>query len=126
LFVDINFGQYSIGGKALRLSHDHKGTDEEEVKRITDLGGFVVLNRVNGILAVTRALGDHNMKEYVTAEPYITTTDLPEDTESTNTFLILACDGVCTPLSFFFLFNLVVGCNQVVIGPLLYSTLTLY
>jgi len=79
-------------GKASRLSHDHKGTDEGEVKRITDLGGFVVLNRVNGVLAVTRAFGDFNMKEFVTADPFITTTDLPDDSQ--EAILILACDGL--------------------------------
>ena len=77
-------------GKAERLSYDHKGSDEGETKRIIDAGGFVVLNRVNGILAVTRSLGDHAMKEYVIGEPYMTVTTL----DSTDTHLILACDGL--------------------------------
>lgn len=51
----------------------------------------MLLNRVNGILAVTRSLGDTSMKEYVTGEPFLTATQLfPDDTH-----LILACDGVC-------------------------------
>jgi len=85
-----------VEGKASRLSKDHKASDEIEAKRITDLGGFVVLNRVNGVLAVSRALGDFNMKEFVTAEPFITTTPLPE---TENTFLILACDGLWDVIS---------------------------
>jgi len=83
------------GGKAERLTFEHKGSDESEAKRIVDAGGFIVLNRVNGILAVTRSLGDCAMKEYVTGEPYTTDTKL----ETTDTQLILACDGlwdVCT------------------------------
>jgi len=80
----------SRNGKAERLSYDHKGSDESEAKRIIDAGGFVVLNRVNGILAVTRSLGDHAMKEYVVGEPYLTTITL----EPTDTHLILACDGL--------------------------------
>jgi len=63
-----------------------------EAKRITDLGGFVVLNRVNGVLAVSRALGDFNMKEFVIAEPFVTINEIPEESE--HTFLILACDGL--------------------------------
>jgi len=50
---------------------------------------------VLGILAVTRSFGDHGMKEFVTAQPFITTTILgSEDSEITHPFLILACDGV--------------------------------
>ncbi|KAL1952471.1 hypothetical protein VTO42DRAFT_5286 [Malbranchea cinnamomea] len=82
--------------KALRLSYDHKGSDENEGRRITSAGGLVLNNRVNGVLAVTRALGDSYMKDLVTGHPYTTETVIqPEEDE----FIILACDGlwdVCT------------------------------
>jgi protein phosphatase PTC1 len=77
-------------GRALRLTYDHKGTDKQEAKRITDSGGFVMSGRVNGVLAVTRSLGDSSMKEFVVGAPYTTETVLSEDDE----MLILACDGV--------------------------------
>jgi protein phosphatase PTC1 len=77
-------------GKAVRLTYDHKGSDKQEAKRITDAGGFVMSGRVNGVLAVTRALGDSSMKEFVVGAPYTTETELREEDE----FLILACDGV--------------------------------
>jgi protein phosphatase PTC1 len=77
-------------GKAVRLTYDHKGSDKQEAKRITDAGGFVMSGRVNGVLAVTRALGDSSMKEFVVGAPYTTETELCEEDE----FLILACDGV--------------------------------
>lgn len=32
----------------MRLTYDHKGSDAQEAKRITDAGGFVMNNRVNG------------------------------------------------------------------------------
>ena len=95
-----------------RLTHDHKGADEDEVKRIQAAGGFVVMvrwwqalpplptltspvqGRVNGILAVTRSLGDRAMKQYVVGDPYCRTVELQED----DSYLILACDGVRTCL----------------------------
>ena len=40
----------SRGGKAVRLTYDHKGSDTQEAKRIMDAGGFVMNNRVNGKL----------------------------------------------------------------------------
>ena len=78
-------------GKAIRLTYDHKGSDKQEAKRIVDAGGFVLSGRVNGVLAVTRSLGDSSMKEFVVGAPYTTETVLCEEDE----FLILACDGVC-------------------------------
>lgn len=77
-------------GKAVRLSYDHKGSDKQEAKRIMDAGGFVMSGRVNGVLAVTRSLGDSSMKEFVVGSPYTTETELCEADE----FLVLACDGV--------------------------------
>jgi len=85
----------SRNGRALRLSCDHKGSNIEEVQRITDAGGFVLNARVNGVLAVTRSLGDYSMKEWVIGSPYTTRVVLDDD----DKFLILACDGiwdVCT------------------------------
>ena len=80
-------------GKALRLSYDHKGSDENEGRRITNAGGLILNNRVNGVLAVTRALGDAYMKELITGHPYTTETVIQPDIDE---FLILACDGVST------------------------------
>jgi serine/threonine protein phosphatase PrpC len=57
-------------GKALRLTHDHKAEDKQEQQRVEKAGGFILRNRVLGILAVARSFGDHGMKEFVTAEPH--------------------------------------------------------
>ncbi len=96
------------GGRAIRLTYDHKGSDKQEAKRIMDAGGFVMSGRVNGkcdhtftqryvclhvsegVLAVTRSLGDSSMKDYVVGSPYTTETELGDEDE----FLIIACDGV--------------------------------
>jgi len=85
----------NVGGTAQRLTYDHKASDQAEAKRITDKGGFVTYNRVNGILSVTRAFGDHAMKEWVISTPYQTEVSLTEE----HTHLILACDGVWDVLS---------------------------
>jgi serine/threonine protein phosphatase PrpC len=37
-------------GKAIRLSYDHKGTDEAEGRRIAAAGGLILNSRVNGIV----------------------------------------------------------------------------
>jgi protein phosphatase PTC1 len=78
-------------GKALRLSYDHKGSDENEGKRIANAGGLILNNRVNGVLAVTRALGDTYMKDLVTGHPYTTETVIQPELDE---FIIIACDGV--------------------------------
>lgn len=80
-------------GNAIRLTIDHKASLPEEAKRITDAGGFIGRNkRVNGVLAISRALGDHLLKEndIVSAEPYVHSTELQSD----DSYIILACDGV--------------------------------
>ncbi|KAK5664320.1 hypothetical protein OQA88_538 [Cercophora sp. LCS_1] len=78
-------------GKALRLSYDHKGSDENEGKRIANAGGLILNNRVNGVLAVTRALGDTYMKDLVTGHPYTTETVIQPELDE---FIIIACDGL--------------------------------
>ncbi|GAA5879468.1 hypothetical protein JCM3774_005220 [Rhodotorula dairenensis] len=80
----------SRAGKAVRLTYDHKGSDAKEAKRISDAGGYVLNNRVNGVLAVTRSLGDSSMKEFVVGSPYTTETKLGPNDD----FLIVACDGL--------------------------------
>jgi len=83
-------------GKAIRLSYDHRASDPYEQQRIRDIGGFVVNDRVSGMLAVTRSLGDAEMKEYIVGRPYCSETIIDYETDK---FLILACDGlwdVCT------------------------------
>lgn len=77
-------------GKAFRLTYDHKASDENEMARVRELGGLIVKNRVNGVLAITRSLGDSYIKNLVTGKPFTTSTEITADDD----FLILACDGV--------------------------------
>lgn len=55
----------SIGcrnGQVVILSNDHKPMNPEESTRIYKAGGWVEFNRVNGNLALSRALGDYIFK----------------------------------------------------------------
>ena len=41
---------------------DHKPVNPEERQRIENAGGMVLIQRINGALAVSRALGDFDYK----------------------------------------------------------------
>ncbi|KAJ1910301.1 Protein phosphatase 2C 2 [Mycoemilia scoparia] len=86
-------------GKAIPLSSDHKPNNEIEFRRITEGGGFVEFGRVNGNLALSRAIGDFEFKknpsltpekQVVTADPDVTKHDLSERDD----FIVVACDGI--------------------------------
>ncbi|KAK2954913.1 putative Protein phosphatase 2C [Blattamonas nauphoetae] len=59
--------------QAFALSKDHKPSDPEEMHRIRESGSFVVQGRACGVLAVSRAFGDHRLKTAVISEPFIST-----------------------------------------------------
>ncbi|KAJ2721092.1 phosphatase 2C [Coemansia sp. Benny D115] len=80
----------SRNGTAARLTYDHKGDDAHEIERISESGGYIFNGRVNGVLAVTRALGDSSLKRFVIGNPFTTETILTDDDD----LLILACDGL--------------------------------
>jgi serine/threonine protein phosphatase PrpC len=61
----------------VRLTFDHKAEDPSEKTRVEAAGGFILRGRVLGILAVARSFGDHGMKEFVTAQPHTSATELP-------------------------------------------------
>uniref|UniRef100_A0A7S0LP81 PPM-type phosphatase domain-containing protein n=1 Tax=Coccolithus braarudii TaxID=221442 RepID=A0A7S0LP81_9EUKA len=95
----------SRSGQAVALSHDHKPFNPGEKERIENAGGTVKFNRVNGDLAVSRALGDFVYKrcdtveakeQAVTAFPEVIIEQrVPEEDE----FIVLACDGIWDVMS---------------------------
>ncbi|KAG7363997.1 protein phosphatase 2C [Nitzschia inconspicua] len=86
-------------GKAYRMTKDHRTDDPDEVRRIEQSGGFLFKGRVLGVLAVTRSLGDHCMKEYVIAMPYTKAKTIVKEAISDVSFVILACDGLWDVMS---------------------------
>ncbi|BEI90186.1 uncharacterized protein CcaverHIS019_0302560 [Cutaneotrichosporon cavernicola] len=91
-------------GEAKAMSNDHKPTNKEETARITSAGGFVEFGRVNGNLALSRAIGDFEFKQNFTLPPeqQIVTADpeiLVHQIDSEEEFLVLACDGIWDCLS---------------------------
>ncbi|KAK2970247.1 hypothetical protein RJ640_021683 [Escallonia rubra] len=88
-------------GEAIDMSQDHRPTYASERRRVEELGGFIDDGYLNGVLSVTRALGDWDMKlPRGSASPLIADPDfrrivLTEDDE----FLIIGCDGIWDVMS---------------------------
>ncbi|KAI3972689.1 hypothetical protein MKX01_019347 [Papaver californicum] len=84
----------SRNGVAHALTSDHHVNREDERFRIENSGGHLSCRngiwRVQGSLAVTRAIGDAHLKEWVISEPEIEKIRLTTDCE----FLIIASDGL--------------------------------
>ncbi|XP_064408645.1 protein phosphatase 1A-like [Latimeria chalumnae] len=87
------------GGEVHFYTEDHKPFKPREKERIQNAGGTVTLQRINGSLAVSRALGDFDFKEVewrsqteqlVSPEPEVYEIERSEKDE----FIILACDGI--------------------------------
>lgn len=81
------------GGTPVNIMSPHKPDRADERDRIENLGG-VVLHfgtwRVNGTLAVSRAIGDAEYKPYVSSDPDVAVPTL----DGTEDFVVLACDGL--------------------------------
>ena len=61
----------------VQLTREHKPTEHSEALRIHAAGGMVRDGRVQGILAMSRAIGNATLKPYVSAAPDINIIELP-------------------------------------------------
>jgi serine/threonine protein phosphatase PrpC len=78
--------------KSKQLSVEHKSTDRVEHDYIRSINGFVTKDsRVQGVIAVSRSLGDHTLKEFLSSKPDILSVDLNQGEDE---YVILCCDGV--------------------------------
>ncbi len=83
------------------ITEDHNPTDEAETERITLAGGFVKHARVDGSLALSRAIGDADYKELKAGKTHqrvISTPTIYKRKFKKNDILILFCDGLVETL----------------------------
>ncbi|KAL5982853.1 hypothetical protein ACLOJK_016931 [Asimina triloba] len=89
----------SRNGVAEALTRDHRPENEDERHRIETSGGYVNCYngvwRVQGSLAISRAIGDVHLKDWIISEPEINKLRLTADCE----FLIMASDGLWDKVS---------------------------
>lgn len=92
-------------GRALPLSIDHKPTLPGEKRRIERAKSIVHNRRVNGILALSRAIGDFSFKrrpfipweeQAVTCVPDVVSSPI---NRATDEFVVIACDGIWDVMS---------------------------
>ena len=70
--------------------------EKNQIQRIDKNGGFCYKSRVLGVLALSRSMGDHCLKDMVLGEPYVRETilDFSRVASTKKAFVILACDGL--------------------------------
>lgn len=85
-------------GTVISLTEDHKPENPQERKRIMAAGGKVQSNRVDGQLAMSRAIGDFSYKRNPKLSPIeqkvIPVPDVRIETMETGDRLVLYCDGI--------------------------------
>ena len=86
----------SKSGAAERLSVDDKCDNPGENARVKAGGGIILDNRLGGVLAVTRAFGDHALtRAGLIATPHI----VKHTIKPFDKYLVIASDGVWDELS---------------------------
>ncbi|KAK0047669.1 protein phosphatase 1E [Biomphalaria pfeifferi] len=80
-------------GKPVKIMEPHKPEREDEKRRIEALGGcvlFIGTWRVNGNIAVSRAIGDITHKPFISSDADVTSFQLTTQDE----YIVIACDGL--------------------------------
>jgi serine/threonine protein phosphatase PrpC len=80
--------------KVKQISKDHKPSNKLEKKRIEQKGGFVQENRVDGILAMSRSIGDKRIHHHLSSTP-----DIFEGSLKNVKYIVQASDGLYDVLS---------------------------
>ena len=81
------------------LTTDHSTSSQSEQERISAAGGHLLFThsslRVNGVLNVTRSIGDLTLKQFVIAQPE----QQQRDVQADDDFLLLITDGITNVLT---------------------------
>lgn len=94
-------------GQAKTLTKDHKPTVRAEFEKIMHAGGRVSQGRTNGVLGISRALGDFEVVG-LGRVPEITHVSVEEN----DKYIVMACDGLFNVLTNDEVAALVSGCNS--------------
>lgn len=80
--------------RVVRLCEDHRLSRADELERIERCGGVILKVsgslRVNGVLSVSRSIGDASLKQFVISEPDVRSFELTNE----DYFIVIASDGV--------------------------------
>ena len=97
-----------INNKVVQLSVDHKPDNPKEKDRIYKYGGFVHNSRLNGILAMSRSMGDINLKKNgLTYYP-----DIISGVLNKIGYFVIASDGLYDVMSNHDIINFIQICLQ--------------
>mgnify|MGYP001569122455 CR=1 FL=1 len=86
-------------GNFIQVTDEHNTMREDEINRITKLGGWVLpvgnVMRVQGSLTITRSFGDFSYKPFISSEPEIINFELKEE----HRYMVIATDGLWNVIS---------------------------
>lgn len=81
---------FDTDGSLLWKSRNHDVSNDDERNRIADSGGCMIMDRLMGILTVTRAIGDKSLKPY----GLVCTPDVSHVKTSPGQTLVMSSDGL--------------------------------
>lgn len=80
---------YTKNGIIKQISKDHRLNEKKEKDNIYLMGGFILNNRVNGRLSLSRSMGDKNLSKIISSKP-----DLYFDKIDNIKYFLQGTDGV--------------------------------
>jgi serine/threonine protein phosphatase PrpC len=86
---DVRVLMVQADGEVRALTKDHKASDREEINRVKENGSFVIHGRVDGMLAVSRTMGDFLIRG-VLRKAELSVVELDRNCYR----VVIACDGV--------------------------------